>query len=66
LVTGRPAFTISDPMASILYGITLFGERVRSGRWLVMEPGGFVLIFYGSVRLSQSRPIRTRTETETV
>lgn len=66
LVAAQPALTISDPVASILYGISMFGEGVRSGPWVTAEVAGFGLIFYGSVRLSQSRPIRIQAETETV
>ncbi|MFL6052689.1 MAG: DMT family transporter [Actinoallomurus sp.] len=66
LVAAQPALTIADPVASILYGITMFGEGVRSGPWVTAEVAGFGLIFYGSVRLSQSRPIRIQAETETV
>lgn len=65
LVASQPALTISDPVAAVLYGITMFGETVRSGLWLIIEVAGFVLIFYGSVRLSRSRPIRLQAETET-
>lgn len=66
LVAAQPALTICDPVASVLYGITMFGERVRSGIWLVLEVAGFALILYGSMRLSRSRPIQMQAETETV
>jgi drug/metabolite transporter (DMT)-like permease len=66
LVAAQPALTIADPVASILYGIMMFGEGVRAGPWVTAELAGFGLILYGSIRLSQSRPIRTQAETETV
>lgn len=66
LVAAQPALTISDPVASILYGVTMLGERVRSGPWIIIEVVGFALIFYGSIRLSQSRPIQMQAETQTV
>lgn len=66
LVAAQPALTICDPVASILYGITMFGESVRSGPWLILEVVGFALIFYGSIRLSQSRPVQMQAHAETV
>jgi drug/metabolite transporter (DMT)-like permease len=63
LIAAQPALTICDPVASIVYGVTMFGEGVRSGLWLIVEVAGFGLIFYGSVRLSRSRPIQTHAET---
>ncbi|GAA0354855.1 DMT family transporter [Actinoallomurus spadix] len=63
LVAAQPALTISDPVASVLYGIMLFGESVRSGAWVVAEAAGFALIFYGTLRLSQSPIVQTQAET---
>jgi hypothetical protein len=57
--------TISDPVSSVLYGITMFGEGVRSGPWVIAEVAGFALIFSGSIRLSRSEPIRMQAESET-
>ncbi|MEU6041457.1 DMT family transporter [Actinomadura sp. NPDC047616] len=65
LVAAQPALTITDPVASVVYGVTMFGEGVRSGPWVIIEVAGFALILFGSVRLSQSRPIRMQAETET-
>jgi hypothetical protein len=66
LVAAQPALTICDPVASVLYGITMFGETVRSGLWLIIEVIGFALIFFGTIRLSRSRPIQMQADTETV
>jgi hypothetical protein len=66
LVAAQPALTISDPVASVIYGVTMFGERVRTGAWVTAEAAAFALILYGSVRLSQSRAVHMRSETETV
>ncbi|MCO5992953.1 DMT family transporter [Actinoallomurus rhizosphaericola] len=63
LVAAQPALTISDPVASILYGVTMFGESVRSGPWVIAEVAGFALIFYGTLRLSQSHLVQTQAET---
>jgi hypothetical protein len=58
LVAVQPALTISDPIASIGYGVALFGETIRLGGWVVLELVGLGLIVYGSVRLAQSPPLR--------
>lgn len=62
LVAAQPALTISDPVASILYGTTMFGESVRSGVWIILEAAGIVLIVYGTVRLAQSAVLREHME----
>jgi drug/metabolite transporter (DMT)-like permease len=58
LVVVQPALNVSDPIASIAYGVGLFGENIRLGGWAVLELLGVGLILYGSVRLAQSPPIR--------
>ncbi|MEU8267227.1 DMT family transporter [Sphaerisporangium sp. NPDC049002] len=62
LVAAQPALTISDPVASILYGTTMFGEHVRTGPWVLPEATGIGLIIYGSFLLAQSPALRTRVE----
>jgi hypothetical protein len=57
LVAVQPALNVSDPVASIGYGVGLFGEDIRLGGWSVLEVLGIGLILYGSVRLAQSPPI---------
>jgi drug/metabolite transporter (DMT)-like permease len=54
LVAVQPALTISDPIASIAYGVGLFGETIRLGSWVLLELVGIGLIVYGSLRLAQS------------
>jgi drug/metabolite transporter (DMT)-like permease len=58
LVAVQPALTISDPIASIGYGVGLFGETIRLGPWVLPELAGIGLIVYGSLRLAQSPPLR--------
>ncbi|MER7498862.1 DMT family transporter [Nonomuraea pusilla] len=53
LLAAQPALTVSDPVASVLYGITIFGEEIRTGGWIVLEVAGVVLILYGSTLLAQ-------------
>lgn len=58
LVAVQPALNVSDPVASIAYGVGLFGEEIRLGGWAVLEVLGIGLILYGSIRLAQSPLIR--------
>ncbi|GLW64898.1 membrane protein [Actinomadura rubrobrunea] len=62
LVAVQPALNVSDPVASIAYGVGLFGESIRLGGWVVLELLGIGMILYGSVRLTQSRPLRDHAE----
>ncbi|MBX6768609.1 MAG: DMT family transporter [Actinomadura rubrobrunea] len=62
LVAVQPALNVSDPVASIAYGVGLFGESIRLGGWVALELLGIGLILYGSVRLTQSRPLRDHAE----
>lgn len=59
-MAAQPALTITDPVASVVYGVVLFGEDFRTGPWIVPEPVGIGLIAYGSVLLAQSPPIRAQ------
>lgn len=58
LVAVQPALTISDPIASIGYGVGLFDETIRLGPWVILELVGIGLIVYGSLRLAQSPVLR--------
>ena len=58
LVAVQPALTISDPIASIGYGVGLFGETIRLGPWVLPELVGIGLIVYGSLRLAQAPMLR--------
>ncbi|WP_181139374.1 DMT family transporter [Streptomyces sp. Ru72] len=52
LTASQPALTIGDATVSLLLGITLFDERIRTGWWLLPEAIGVALIVWGVVRLS--------------
>ncbi|NKZ03847.1 DMT family transporter [Actinomadura latina] len=54
LVAVQPALTISDPVASIVLGVYLFGEDVRGGPWIVLEAAGMALILLGSIGIARS------------
>ncbi|MEU2437176.1 DMT family transporter [Streptomyces rubradiris] len=54
LAAAQPALTIGDAVVSLTLGITLFGERVRTGWWLVPELCGALLIVAGVLVLSRA------------
>ncbi|MFI1249799.1 DMT family transporter [Streptomyces anulatus] len=54
LVAVQPMLTLGDALISILYGVTLFGEELRTGWWLVPELVALALIATGCVRLART------------
>ncbi|PVE13053.1 DMT family transporter [Streptomyces scopuliridis] len=58
LVASQPMLTLGDALISITYGVTLFGESLRSGWWLLPELIGVALIAAGCVELARS-PLMT-------
>ncbi|MEU6091456.1 DMT family transporter [Streptomyces sp. NPDC047085] len=54
LAAAQPALTIGDAVVSLTLGITLFGEQVRTGWWLLPEACGAVLIVVGVLILSRA------------
>lgn len=46
--------TLGDALISILYGVTLFEEELRTGWWLLPELAGLGLIATGCVVLARS------------
>ncbi|MER6982945.1 hypothetical protein ABT317_39790, partial [Streptomyces carpinensis] len=56
LAASQPALTIGDATVSLLLGVTLFGEHVRTGVWLLPELVGAGFIAWGVIRLTQVVP----------
>ncbi|GGI94846.1 DMT family transporter [Streptomyces brasiliensis] len=56
LVASQPALTIGDASASLLLGVALFGEEIRTGWWLLPELAGALLILWGVLRLTRVVP----------
>jgi drug/metabolite transporter (DMT)-like permease len=54
LAAAQPALTIGDAVVSLALGVTLFGERIRTGWWLVPELCGALLIVAGVLVLSRA------------
>ena len=55
LVAVQPPLTMGDALISACYGVTVFGEEVRTGGWLlVVEIMAVITIAIGCVQLSRS------------
>ncbi|MGW1336910.1 DMT family transporter [Streptomyces rubiginosohelvolus] len=54
LVAVQPMLTLGDALISILYGVTLFDEELRTGWWLLPELVALALIATGCVRLART------------
>nr|WP_203633064.1 DMT family transporter [Streptomyces halstedii] len=54
LAAVQPMLTLGDALISITYGVTLFGERLRTGWWLLPQLIAVALIAVGCVVLARS------------
>ncbi|MFF8916394.1 DMT family transporter [Streptomyces sp. NPDC015032] len=54
LVAVQPPLTLGDALISVLYGVTLFGENLRTGWWVLPVLVALVLIAVGCVELARS------------
>jgi len=54
LAASQPALTIGDATVSLLLGVTLFGESVRTGWWLAPELIGVALVCAGVIVLARA------------
>ncbi|MFE2043861.1 DMT family transporter [Streptomyces sp. NPDC059477] len=56
LAASQPALTIGDASVSLLLGVVLFEETIRTGWWLLPEALGVGLIVWGVLRLTRVVP----------
>jgi hypothetical protein len=55
LVAVQPPLTMGDALISASYGVTIYGEEVRTGGWLlVVEIAAVIAIALGCIQLSRS------------
>jgi drug/metabolite transporter (DMT)-like permease len=55
LVAVQPPLTLGDALISVAYGVTVFGEDVNTGGWLlVIEIAAVIAIAIGCIELSRS------------
>jgi hypothetical protein len=56
LIAAQPGLTLSDPIVSILWGVLVFGERVRSG-WFIALAVISGLVMAGAVVVLARSPL---------
>jgi drug/metabolite transporter (DMT)-like permease len=54
LIAAQPGLTLSDPIVSILWGVLIFGERVRGGWYIVLAVVSGLVMAAAVVVLAQS------------
>jgi hypothetical protein len=54
LVAAQPPLTLGDALISVSFGVSVFGEDLRTGGWLAVEIVAVLLIAVGCVELSRS------------
>jgi hypothetical protein len=54
IVAAQPAITSFDPLASVAYGVVVFGEQLRGGYWLILAGVGGLIGVAGTVLLARS------------
>jgi drug/metabolite transporter (DMT)-like permease len=55
LVAVQPPLTLGDALISVSYGVTVYGEDVRTGGWLlVIQIAALIAITFGCIQLSRS------------
>jgi drug/metabolite transporter (DMT)-like permease len=54
LIATQPALTLGDALISVSYGVTIFGESLRTGPWLIIQILAVIAIGFGCIELSRS------------
>lgn len=54
LVASQPGFTLLNPLVSVVWGLTVFGEHARGGGYWAGTTAGALLIVVGTVLLARS------------
>jgi hypothetical protein len=54
LVYVQPPLTLGDALISVSYGVTVYGETLRTGGWLAVQIIAVLAIAAGCVDLSRS------------
>jgi drug/metabolite transporter (DMT)-like permease len=56
LAASQPALTIGDAAVSLLLGVVLYGESIRTGWWVLPGVAGVSLVVWGVMELVRSVP----------
>jgi drug/metabolite transporter (DMT)-like permease len=64
IVAAQPAITSFDPLASVAYGVVVFGEQLRGGYWLILAAVGGLIGVAGTVLVTHSPLIEASSQEE--
>lgn len=57
IAASQPALTLGDATVSLVLGVTVYAEHIRTGWWLLPELAAVALVTYGTVHLSRAVPL---------
>ena len=57
IAASQPALTLGDAVVSLVLGVTVYSEHIRTGWWVLPELGAVALIAFGTVHLARSVPL---------
>jgi drug/metabolite transporter (DMT)-like permease len=57
IAASQPALTLGDAAVSLVLGVTVYAEHIRTGWWIVPELAAVALITTGTVYLSRAIPL---------
>jgi drug/metabolite transporter (DMT)-like permease len=57
IAASQPALTLGDATVSLLLGVTLYSEHIRTGWWILPELAAVGVITFGTVHLSRAIPL---------
>lgn len=64
LVASQPALTLSNPVISVAFGVTVFDEHLRTGTWLILALFGAAVIIASTVLLTRSPLLHSSPRTQ--
>lgn len=57
IAASQPALTLGDATVSLLLGVLVYAEHIRTGWWVLPELAGVALITIGTLHLSRAVPL---------
>jgi uncharacterized membrane protein HdeD (DUF308 family) len=57
LIASQPALTLGDATVSLLLGILVYAEHIRTGWWILPELAGVALVTAGTLYISRAVPL---------
>lgn len=57
IAASQPALTLGDAAVSLLLGVAIYSEHIRTGWWILPELAGVALISTGTFHLSRAIPL---------